>query len=67
RSAFRVTHPESELGTFNGFRDATGGRRLDHILLDPRLEPLTAEVFDKQVNGVWPSDHFAVSALVARR
>jgi endonuclease/exonuclease/phosphatase family metal-dependent hydrolase len=67
RSAFRVTHPESELGTFNGFRDATGGRRLDHILLDPRLEPLTAEVFDEQVNGVWPSDHFAVSALVARR
>ena len=67
RSAFRVAHPESEVGTFNGFRDASGGRRLDHILLDPRLEPLAAEIFDEQVNGVWPSDHFAVSALVARR
>jgi endonuclease/exonuclease/phosphatase family metal-dependent hydrolase/ketosteroid isomerase-like protein len=64
RSAFRVAHPQSELGTFNGFRDASGGRRLDHILLDPRLEPLAAEIFDEQVNGVWPSDHFAVSALV---
>ena len=52
RSAFRVAHPESEVGTFNGFRDASGGRRLDHILLDRRLEPLAAEIFDEQVNGV---------------
>jgi endonuclease/exonuclease/phosphatase family metal-dependent hydrolase len=67
RSAFTMLHPESELGTFNGFRDPTGGRRIDHILLAPRLEPSHSEIIDDKVDGVWPSDHFPVVAVVTQR
>jgi endonuclease/exonuclease/phosphatase family metal-dependent hydrolase len=62
-SAYGTLHPESETGTFNGFQDPTGGRRLDHILLDPRLSPLQAEIVTDRGDGVWPSDHFPVVAL----
>jgi endonuclease/exonuclease/phosphatase family metal-dependent hydrolase len=67
RSAFRMLHPERDIGTFNGFRDPSGGERIDHILLDARLEPRQADVVDEMVDGVWPSDHFAVTAVVSVR
>jgi len=63
-SAFRTLHPQSVLGTFNGFQDPTGGDRIDHILLGPGITPLQAEILDVQIDGVWPSDHFPVTALV---
>lgn len=66
-SAFRILHPEVELGTFNGFQDPSGGRRLDHILLDPSLTPRRAEILDGRVGGIWPSDHFAVMAVISTR
>ena len=65
RSAFPMLHPETELGTFNGFRDPTGGRRIDHILLDSRIEPRRAEIVNDSVNGIWPSDHFPVVAVLS--
>jgi endonuclease/exonuclease/phosphatase family metal-dependent hydrolase len=64
RSAFTRLHPESELGTFNGFRDPSGGDRIDHILLGPGLEPIESEILDGAVGGVWPSDHYPVMAVV---
>jgi endonuclease/exonuclease/phosphatase family metal-dependent hydrolase len=67
RSAFPTLHPESEQGTFNGFRDPSGGDRIDHILLAPGLEASQAEIPDGMVGGVWPSDHFPVTAVVEVR
>jgi endonuclease/exonuclease/phosphatase family metal-dependent hydrolase len=59
--------PASKLGTFNGFKDPTGGRRIDHIFIhnvdsDKWLKMQTAKIHDQQVNGLFPSDHFPVSA-----
>jgi endonuclease/exonuclease/phosphatase family metal-dependent hydrolase len=64
RSAFRTVHPDRDIGTFNGFRDPSGGRRIDHILLDRRLEARAAEIVVDRIGGVWPSDHFPVTALL---
>ena len=64
RSAFPTLHPASALGTFNGFRDPTGGRRIDHILLDPRLKAVRSEILDEVMDGIYPSDHFPVTAVV---
>jgi len=65
RSALRSLHPDSRLGTFNGFQDPSGGDRIDHILLDPRLGALRAEILDHPSEGVWPSDHYPVVATVS--
>ena len=67
RSAIRILHPESRAGTFNGFRDPSGGGRIDHILLDSRLTPLEAEIVDDKAGNVWPSDHFPVKAAISSR
>jgi endonuclease/exonuclease/phosphatase family metal-dependent hydrolase len=64
-SAFSTLHPESTLGTVNGFRDPSGGDRIDHILLGPRLEPHRAAILDGKVGDVWPSDHYPVTAAIA--
>ena len=64
-SAYRELHPGEQTGTFNGFRDPSGGRRIDHILLSSGLEPRRAEIVDGQIDGAWPSDHFAVTAVVS--
>jgi len=67
RSAFPSLHPESSLGTFNGFQDASGGGLIDHILLDSRLKPLRSQILDEVVGGIFPSDHFPVIATVGFR
>ncbi|MCK5652416.1 MAG: endonuclease/exonuclease/phosphatase family protein, partial [Gemmatimonadetes bacterium] len=64
-SAYRELHPGEQTGTFNGFRDPSGGRRIDHILLSSGLEPRRAEIVDGQIDGAWPSDHFPVAAVVS--
>jgi len=67
RSAFRARHPSSNVGTFNGFQDPSGGGRIDHILLDRRITPRRADVLDQKVAGGWASDHFPVTAVIATR
>jgi endonuclease/exonuclease/phosphatase family metal-dependent hydrolase len=64
RSAVLVLHPEIGLGTFNGFRDSTGGQRIDHILVDPRLEIGAAAILATEGEEVWSSDHFPVTATL---
>jgi len=65
RSAYSLLHSESEIGTFNGFRDPRGGGRIDHILLGPGLEVRASEILDDRPKGRWPSDHYPVIAVVA--
>lgn len=64
RSAFPTLHPGSDLGTFNGFRELSGGERIDHILVDARLEVLHAAILDEAPGGVFPSDHYPVVAVI---
>ncbi len=67
RSAVTTRHPDETLGTFNGFRDPTGGaRRIDHILVGSGLRAQSAAILDDRVAGLFPSDHFPVVAVVRR-
>lgn len=65
RSAVATLHPNETLGTFNGFEDPRGGtRRIDHILVGPGLRAVRADILDDRVQGLFPSDHFPVVAVV---
>jgi endonuclease/exonuclease/phosphatase family metal-dependent hydrolase len=64
RSAVLALHPDETLGTFNGFTDPTGGSRIDHVLVGPGLRPTRAAILDDRVDGLFPSDHFPVVAVV---
>ncbi|GGE29218.1 endonuclease [Marinithermofilum abyssi] len=61
------TRINEELGTFNGFRDPTGGgpnRRIDWILSKGNVTTKTIEILDYRKNGQYPSDHYPVIADV---
>lgn len=65
RSAVLALHPGETRGTFNGFTDPRGGnRRIDHVLVGPGLRPTSAAILDHRVDGLFPSDHFPVVAVV---
>lgn len=61
KSAVAELLPEDTRGTFNGFRDPTGGRRIDHIL-SRGLQPTHAQILGGRVGDLFPSDHDAVTA-----
>lgn len=61
KSAVAVMLPGDPRGTFNGFRDPTGGRRIDHIFFWG-LEPTQADILGGPVGELFPSDHDAVIA-----
>lgn len=62
RSAFRALNPDDARGTFNGWQDPEGGRRIDHILWRGPLWPRRARIHSGRVGDLFPSDHDAVSA-----
>lgn len=63
--AWRVAHPHAaERGTFNGWEDSLGERRIDHVLLGPGLAVGTCEIDDRRPDGRWPSDHAPVRATL---
>lgn len=61
RSAMSELHPADSRGTFNGWKDESGGRRIDHLLYRG-LVPHTAEIFSGRVGELFPSDHDAIVA-----
>lgn len=63
---FRAVHPDAaEAGTFNGFEPgATGGEKIDHILVSEGAEVVEAGIDRTSENGRYASDHFAVWARV---
>lgn len=65
---YRVAHPEptQDEGTFGGFRGETSGPRIDWILASPPLKVLSADIDRRQFDGRDPSDHFPVTAVLAR-
>jgi endonuclease/exonuclease/phosphatase family metal-dependent hydrolase len=58
-STDKRTGPE---GTFNGFKGASTGPRIDWILFRGPLRVLEAETVTRNDKGRYPSDHFPVSA-----
>ena len=64
QSAVATFDPLNTLGTFNGFKEADGGRRIDHIMYAPDFIPHDAQILDDCFDGIWPSDHFPVTAVL---
>ncbi|WP_249306246.1 endonuclease/exonuclease/phosphatase family protein [Lederbergia citrea] len=51
------------LGSFNGFKDPSGGKeRIDWILFSGNIQTASIKIVDDQPNGLFPSDHFPVVA-----
>lgn len=62
---FRRIHPGAKVvGTFNGFEGRSDGEKIDYILASPDVEVLDAGIRRDHFGGRYPSDHFAVSAIV---
>lgn len=65
RDSFRALNPDAAVvGTFNAFRGDLGGGKIDAVLVGPGWEVLQAGIDRRWVNGLWPSDHFPVVAVV---
>ncbi|MCP4092977.1 MAG: endonuclease/exonuclease/phosphatase family protein [Planctomycetes bacterium] len=64
QSAISTWDPLSTLGTFNGFKEADGGRRIDHVMVAPPFLVHEAQILDDCFDGIWPSDHFPVTAVL---
>jgi endonuclease/exonuclease/phosphatase family metal-dependent hydrolase len=61
QSAQRSLHPDDSRGSFNGFRDPSGGRRIDHLMYRG-VQPVSAEILSGRLGELFPSDHDAVVA-----
>lgn len=65
---FRAVHPDArETGTYHAFRGDRSGPKIDAILTSPEWETLAAEIVLMNENGLYPSDHFPVTATVRLR
>jgi endonuclease/exonuclease/phosphatase family metal-dependent hydrolase len=63
---FRALHPDARAtGTYHAFRGDRTGDKIDAILASPPWQPLAAEIVHLDENGLYPSDHFPVTAIVA--
>ncbi|MEZ4386257.1 MAG: endonuclease/exonuclease/phosphatase family protein [Candidatus Krumholzibacteriia bacterium] len=65
RDTFAIAHPADTAGTFHGFTGRAERGRIDWILASPELAVLEAAVVSAAPGGVWPSDHFPVTAVLA--
>ncbi len=63
---FRVRHPDdTTVGTFTAFKfGATGGDKIDYVLVQPGTEVLAADIVRTSRNDRYPSDHFPVVARI---
>lgn len=63
--SFRSAYPDAEIvGTFHGMRGTRTGKKVDHVLVPPGTEVLDAEILYHEVDGLYPSDHFPVTARI---
>jgi endonuclease/exonuclease/phosphatase family metal-dependent hydrolase len=63
--SFRVIHPDTNhLGTGNGFTGKRNGKRIDFIFLRQKDTLLDARIIYDEKEGLYPSDHFPVTAKV---
>jgi endonuclease/exonuclease/phosphatase family metal-dependent hydrolase len=65
--SYREVHPHRLPGeaSFHGFKGGTKGSRIDFILHTPELQATAAEIDrNKSAEGHYPSDHYAVTAVL---
>ena len=63
RDAWREVHSnEPDVRTFHGWGKPTEDRRIDYILFNGDLRVLDAQIDRMQRDGVFPSDHYPLSA-----
>ena len=63
--AFRVLHPDTDdVGTFNGFKGAASGGKIDYVFVSPAVKVTKADIIRSNSKGRYPSDHFPVTATV---
>lgn len=65
RDTYRMTHPDEKIvGTFHDFRGDSTGDKIDAVLVNPRFEVLSTQIDRRRFGALWPSDHFAVTAVI---
>lgn len=64
--SFRTRHPArtSEVSTYHGFKGVRIGARIDGIFVPSDAEVLDAEIVYESRDGIWPSDHYPVTAVI---
>jgi endonuclease/exonuclease/phosphatase family metal-dependent hydrolase len=65
---YRQVHPTAaaDEATYHGFKGTAQGRRIDFIFHSPGLRTVEATIDRDHSAGRYPSDHFAVTAALAR-
>jgi endonuclease/exonuclease/phosphatase family metal-dependent hydrolase len=67
RDSYRVVHPDARVvGTFNGFAGDSTGDKIDAVLVTAGWRVRAAGIVRSVADGRYPSDHFPVTAVLAR-
>lgn len=62
---FRDVYPKNELSTFNFFTGKKDGRKIDYIFIEAdHFQTVNASCDTTQLNGKYPSDHNAMTAVI---
>jgi endonuclease/exonuclease/phosphatase family metal-dependent hydrolase len=63
---FKAVHPDSkEFGTTHGYSGKIDwDKKIDFIFASPPLKPIAAKIILTQKNGLYPSDHLPVDAVL---
>jgi endonuclease/exonuclease/phosphatase family metal-dependent hydrolase len=56
--------PSADEGSFGGWEGKRDGHRIDFILHTKQFKPIAAEVMRTNYDGLWPSDHYPVTATL---
>ena len=63
--SFRVIHPDvADVRTGHGFTGRTDGGKIDHVLVPVGITVEAADIDHSQHDGLYPSDHFPVTATL---
>jgi endonuclease/exonuclease/phosphatase family metal-dependent hydrolase len=67
RDSYRALHADSTgVGTFHAFEGGREGDKIDAILVGPGWDVQRAEIVRESADGRYPSDHYPVTAVLAR-
>lgn len=64
--SYREVHPQraKDEASFDNWRGTTKGSRIDFILHTAEFAPSAAEIVRTNYEGLWPSDHYPVTATL---
>lgn len=64
--SYRQANPTRtrEEGTFNSWAGKTDGDRIDFIIHNDRIKTKAAEIVRTHYDGLWPSDHYPITATL---